>query len=145
MATISVYDSDSGLTKSVVIDIDSAVINGSRTGSRSYYITVTINARDPRGNAISPIVLTDGDITDDISTAVKAAIVELFRYVTGVYLDETSSSSTNELSTSSQTVSTVTSGMSSSSSSTRRQGSSSSVSSESSHSVSSVSSLSSNT
>jgi len=139
MATFNVYDNVSGTNKSVTVDVDSAVVNGGTTGSQAYYITVSTSAKDPRGESIPAIVLTDGDISGDITTAVKAAIVELFRYASGVYLDETSSSSTNEMSSSSQTNTQVTSGMSSSSSSTRRKGSSSSVSSES-HSSASLSS-----
>jgi hypothetical protein len=132
MATFNVYDSVSGTTKSVSVDISSSVVNGQHTGESAVFITVSINARDPRGGPIPSIILTDADISSDITSAVNGAVVELFRYAAGDYLDEQSSSSTELETSSSRTQSSVTSGMSNSSSSTRRQGSSSSVSSQSS-------------
>lgn len=138
MATFNVFDNVSGATKTITVDIDSSVVNGQHTGANAVFITVSINAKTPNDGTIPSIVLTDADMTGDVTSAVNAAIVELFRYAAGEagYLDSTSSSSTDLESTSSRTQSSVTSGESNSSSSTRHQGSTSSCSTRSSNSSS---------
>lgn len=96
MATLNVYDKDTGLTKSVTIDISSSVVNGSHIGSQSFYVTVSTSARDTSGGEVPKIILTDGDFTDDLTSVVRSSIVELFKHMLGQYLSSSSSSSVTE-------------------------------------------------
>ena len=124
MATINVYDSNTGLTKQITIDIQASVIKGSQKGSNSVYVKLTTTARDPRGGAVPAITIREGDFVDTVTAPIKAGVIELFHYINGDYLDETSSSSTHEETTSSRTESSTM--MSSSSTSTQHKGNSSS-------------------
>ena len=93
MATVNVYDEVSGLTRIVTVDIASAVVNGLHTGSQAYYVTVSTSAKDPSGGVVPRQRLIDGDINDNISTALKPVFVELFKHILGTYLSSSSSSS----------------------------------------------------
>ena len=98
MANISVYDSSTGLTKNVTVDIASATINGEDTGSAQFYVTVSTTTRTPNGSPIIPIVITD--FVDGFTTEIKAAIIVLFELMTGK--DESSESESSSVSTESQ-------------------------------------------
>jgi len=139
MATISVYDNDTGLTKQITVDIGQATVAGSGTGAASFYVTVSTNAKDPSGGAIPTLIITD--FYDNLTTEIKAAVVTLFRHILGEYMSSSSSSDVT-ISSSSLTGDGLTSESSASSQSTRvANESESSGSSESPSSVSSSSSL----
>ena len=142
MATINVYDRDSGLTKTVTIDISQATVSGSGSGKASFYVTISTSAKDTEGGTVPPIILTDTDFADDITETIKASLIELFTVITGAYLS--SSSSSDLVSWSSKTGDGISSQSSESSVSTRfalrSSSSSSDSSSQSSQSVSSGSS-----
>lgn len=98
MATnVNVYDRASNTVKALSVDIGTATVNGSHAGKSSYYITVSTSARDPRGNVIVPITLTNANITSGVNEAVNAAVISIFNSLMGNALpddgDESSSSS----------------------------------------------------
>jgi hypothetical protein len=137
MATINVYDENTGLTKQITIDIAEARVAGSGTGRGQFYVTVSTSAKDPDGGTPPTLILTD--FADDLTTEIKASIVELFRHIDGQHLPSSESSA------SSNTPSSVTIGSSTSSSTSSvverlADVSTSSQSSESPSSVTSVSS-----
>lgn len=123
MANINVYDSGTGLTKIITVDLAESVVAGSQVGSKKFYITVSTTARDPSGGTIPKIYLTDGDIADDLTTAIRGAIIELFKHMMGEYLS--SSSSSTEFTSDISSLSSMLSSQSESSSS-RLEGTSSS-------------------
>lgn len=100
MATQKFYDLDTGLTKSITIDIANTVVKQGQVGPSQYYITLSTTARDISGGVVPDIYVTDEDIVNDLTTAVKAAIVEIFKNIAGEYLSSSSSSSTEVLETS---------------------------------------------
>lgn len=139
MATFNVYDNNTGLTRSITVDIDQATIAGSGFGGGNFYVTVSTSARAPDGGTIPPIIITS--FVDDLTTDIKNAILVLFRHIMGEFLSSSSSSSVTE-SFSSQTGDGVSSQSSESSASTRlADESSSSESTASPSSVTSVSSV----
>lgn len=115
--TINVYDRKSNTTKPISIDVGSATIGGSDSGNSAYYITVSTSSRDPLGNVIPQIVLTDADISWGISDAVNAAVVSLFNSLIGTDLPDNSSSSSSSSKNSSSSSSSSKNSSSSSSSS----------------------------
>jgi len=105
MANVNIYDKNTGLTKTLTIDVSSAVIQGSDVGSSSVYITVSTSAKDPLGGNIPTVVLEDDDFVDDLTDVIQTAIVEVLKHAAGEYLSSSSSSessSTQEMTTSSQ-------------------------------------------
>lgn len=88
MATVSVYDSATNLTKTVTIDVGQATIKDDG-GSLAFYVTVSTSAKDYYGNTIAPIVITT--FSDDLTTEIKAAIISLFEIITGADAGSTSS------------------------------------------------------
>jgi len=132
MATQNFYDLNTGLTKPITIDLVNTVIKESHVSGSQYCIVVSTTATDISGGAVPKIYITEGDIDNDFSTAIKSAIVELFRHIAGEYLSSSSSESTAELQYSTSSDSGSTSSSSSSDSSTQHKGSSSSVNSSSS-------------
>jgi hypothetical protein len=93
MANLNVYDSNTGLTKSITVDIGSSIINGTGTGTSEYYIVVSTGVKDPEGHTIEKIYISGGDITNDLSSVIQAAVVELFKHMAGEYVSSSSSSS----------------------------------------------------
>jgi hypothetical protein len=126
MATQNFYDLSTGLTKPITIDVASSVVKRSQVGGSQYYIVVSTTAKDISGGTVPTIYITDGDIENNLTTAVKEAIVELFRHIAGTYLSSSSSESTVELSYSTSSETGSSSSSFSKSSSTQHKGSSSS-------------------
>jgi len=137
MGTFNIYDSVSGSSYAVTIDVTSNVFaDGVNQGEQRYYVTISTTVKDYKGASILPKVIADVDFDDNLTSVIKAHIVELFEDITGSnvpgYPFSSSSSESSSFS--------ISSGKSSESMSSRLGGTSSSVSSEtSSRSQSSVS------
>ena len=95
MANISVYDSVSGITKTVTVDIGQAAVKGVGTGTAQFYVTVFTGVKNQNNETIDPIIVTS--FGDNLTTEIKAAIVALFNDI----VSDWSSSSSSEGSASS--------------------------------------------
>jgi hypothetical protein len=123
MGTISIYDNTTGTSYLVTIEVAANVVAGSKDGSQRFYITMATAAKNPDGGTIPVRIIRDTEFTDDITTVIKANLIEIFKDIVGrpgEYLSSSSSSSTM--------VSSISSGKTSSSSSSRLGGTSSSSS-----------------
>jgi len=131
MATQNFYDLNTGLTKSITVDIANSVVKHSHVGASQYYITISTSAKDVSGGSVPKLYLTDTDIDNDLTTAIQGAIVDVFKHLAGEYLSSSSSESSVEASYSTSSETGSSSSSFSESSSTRIKGSSSSSSSSS--------------
>jgi len=129
MATVTIYNKDTGLSYYISIDILDNVINGVSEGCNAYYIRFSTNATDPEGHAIRDRILDDATITLPISIEVRNQIADILAEIEGAYVSSSSSStSSKSSSTQSKTSSSGGSSLSTLSSTSSRTPSSQSTS-----------------
>ena len=121
MGTITIYDSATGISGSVTLEIQANVLAGDPDGRPKYYVTMTTGSKNPDGGTIPMRIIQDAEFDDDLTAIIKAELIELFKDIVGRPGEYTSSSSSG-----SSMVSSQSSGKSSSSSSSRLEGTSSS-------------------
>jgi len=61
MATITVYDQVTGNTRTIGVDIGTAVLAAGPDGERDYYITLNTSARTVDGDNIPTLIITGQD------------------------------------------------------------------------------------
>ena len=136
MATITIYDETLGTTYTINVTLQYSVISSLDDGKVSYYLSASTTARDPLGQVIGPIVVTDtdplwGTYSGVVTDVVSDVIEQIITAITGGLLSSSSSSSSSSHSSasSSSSASSLNSSSSSTSSTSSVNSSSSSTSS----------------
>ena len=121
MATVSIYDKNTGNSYTLAVDLAQGAINGVTEGRYKYYITLTTTARDTEGHAVKMRYLDDSsirvpvagsssessnpDASGDISRMVSQRITDILYDITGHYASSSSSSkSSSSMSSSSSSL-----------------------------------------
>ena len=126
MATITIYDEVLGASYTINVNLQYSVISTLDDGKIAYYIVATTTAKDPLGQSINPIVITDTDplwvtYSGDVTGVISDVIRQILTAIEGGYLSSSSSSSkssASSLNSSSSSKSSESSSSSTSSSST---------------------------
>ena len=121
MATITIYDETLGTTYTINVTLQYSVISFLDDGKVSYYLSASTTARDPLGQVIGPIVVTDtdplwGTYSGVVTDVVSDVIEQIITAITGGLLSSSSSSSSHSSASSSSSASSLNSSSSSTSS-----------------------------
>ena len=121
MATITIYDETLGTTYTINVTLQYSVISSLDDGKVSYYLSASTTARDPLGQVIGPIVVTDTDqlwidYSGVVTDVVNDVIEQIITAITGGLLSSSSSSSSHSSASSSSSASSLNSSSSSTSS-----------------------------